>query len=197
MISNLVQVMEDHPDAGMVMPKIYHYYGDRSRIWCTGGKWRVFPPMVKMTDYQQADGPDKSQVREIPFAPNCVLLLRRRAVDKAGYFDTGYFFYNDDWDYCIRIRKAGYRIYFAPAAKMWHKVSVSTQNSDKPRKWWVYYGRSSVRFYLKHFNRASLLLFSTWFLIRETLKGNFQRLAPFLSGVSMELKVEGPERNLS
>jgi GT2 family glycosyltransferase len=191
MIANLVRVMEEHPEAGMVMPKIFHYFGDRTRLWCTGGKWRAVPPMVKMTGLNQPDSPRDSQVREISFAPSCVLLLRRAAVEKAGYFDTGYFFYHDDWDYCIRIRQAGYKIFFAPEAKMWHKVSLSTQNSDKPRQWWVYYGRSTVRFYVKNFNRWYLFWFSAWFLIRETLKGNFRRLAPFLSGLFFELALEG------
>ncbi len=183
----LVQALEAHPEAGMGMPKIYHYYGDRTRLWCTGARWRTFPPMVKMTGYGAPDSPRFAQGEEIEFAPSCVLMLRREAVEKVGFFDTGFYFYQDDWDYSLRYRKAGYSIRFVPEAKMWHKVSVSTQKSEKPAKWWVYFGRSAVRYYRKHASRMAFSLFAGWFLIREAIKGNFKRLLPFLQGVRQEM----------
>jgi GT2 family glycosyltransferase len=186
MIRHLVDSLEKHPFAGMAMPKIYHYYGDQKRLWCTGGRWRKFPPMVKMTGYNVLDGPPYNEEKEIPFAPSCVLLLRRDAVKQVGYFDTDYFFYHDDWDYCVRYRKSGFTIRFVPQAFMWHKVSISTQKSDKPAKWWIFYGRSTVRYYQKHATRAAMLSFALWFTLRETIKGNFQRVVPFLKGVKEE-----------
>jgi len=188
MVQSLVDTLEAHPTAGMIMPKIYHYYGDRTRLWCTGARWRTFPPMVKMTGYNQPDAPQYSYEREIQFAPSCVLMLRRSAVEQVGFFDTGYFFYQDDWDYCVRYRKAGFSIWFSPEAKMWHKVSVSTQKSDKPAKWWIYFGRSAVRYYRKHASMAALYIFAGWFLLREVVKGNSKRIQPFLIGMLGELK---------
>ncbi len=191
MIRCLVEGMETNPGVGMGMPKIYHYYGDRTRLWCTGARWRTFPPMVKMTGYGVSDSPKFARGKEIEFAPSCVLMLRRAAVEKVGYFDTGFYFYQDDWDYSLRYRKAGYAIRFVPEAKMWHKVSVSTQKSEKPAKWWVYFGRSAVRYYQKHSNRLAFGMFAGWFCFREALKGNFKRLRPFLQGVILEYSKKG------
>jgi GT2 family glycosyltransferase len=185
MLLALVDFLEQKPEAGMAMPKIY-LYNDRTRLWCVGAKWRKFPPMVKMMGFNSPDTQKFKVPMQIEFAPSCVLLLKREAILSAGYFDENYFFYQDDWDYCIRYRKAGFEIWFVPGAEMWHKVSVSTQKSEKPSIWWVYFGRSVVRFYKKHSSISALFLFSVWFMIREILKGNFSRIKPFMTGLKTE-----------
>jgi GT2 family glycosyltransferase len=188
MIGTLVRALECRPEAGVAMPKIYHYYGDRTRLWCAGARWRRFPPGVKMIGSGARDGPRFSTERDIDYAPSCCLLLRRAALEQVGFFDTGYFFYNDDWDFSARVREGGYRIRFVPAAKMWHKVSISTQKSDKPARWWHVMGQTTVRFYLRHATPWVCFQFTAWFVMRELIKLNFKRIPPFLAGVGHELR---------
>lgn len=188
-IRYLVADMERKPQAGIGMPKIYHYFGDRDRLWCTGARWRRFPPSVKMLGVNAHDTKKYSLPYELEYAPSCFLLIRGEVIDNIGYFDTDYFFYNDDWDYSARTRKSGYTIRFVPQAKIWHKVSISTQKSDKPAQWWHYYGRSTFRFYIMHKNLIQLAAFITWFVIREMLKGKFQRIPPFLNGIKTEQSI--------
>ena len=184
MIQNLVSEMNKDHQIGIGMPKIYHYYGDRNRLWCTGARWRKFIPTVKMTGVNAKDNENFTHPRDIEYAPSCCLLLRRELVESIGNFDTNYFFYNDDWDYSARARKSGFKIRFTPDAHMWHKVSVSTQKSDKPAIWWNYFGRSTVRFYQMHASQWQLEIYIAWFIVRESIKGNFHRIKPFLSGVN-------------
>lgn len=190
MLHCLVKALKSIPKAGIGLPKIYHYYGDQRRLWCTGAYWRKFPPTVKMMGVNAQDSRRFSRMREIEYAPSCCLLIKREVLETVGYFDTGYFFYNDDWDFSVRTRKAGYSIWFVPEAKMWHKVSMSTQKSDKPARWWYILGRSTVRYYLRHSTPWALFLFSTWFAIRECIKLKFRRVPPFLAGVGHEMAVE-------
>lgn len=182
-INEMVIESEKLSDAGILFPKIFHYPDDRTKIWTTGAKWRKFPPTVKMLGLGKEDGETFSEVKAIEFAPSCCLLLNPIAIKKAGLFDTSYFFYNDDWDYCLRVRNAGYKIYFIPTAKIWHKISLSTQNSDKPAYWWFQYGKSTRLFYNNHFNKLYLTIFSLWFLIRELIKLKPKRIIPFIKGV--------------
>jgi GT2 family glycosyltransferase len=190
MIRFLVRDLDDNPQAGIAMPKIYQYYGDRNRLWCIGARWRKFPPSVKMIGTNVKDEIRYTNPQELEFVPSCCLMLRREMVEHIGLFDTGYFFYNDDWDYSIRCRQAGYTIRFVPTAKMMHKVSVSTQKSHKPAQWWSYYGRSTVRFYHKYAKNWQLSTFIVWFVIREILKGEIGRIRPFMIGVLTEQKKE-------
>ena len=190
MVSYLVKALEESPRAGMAMPKIYHYYGDRTRLWCTGARWRHFPPSVKMVGVNAKDSPRFNHLREIDYAPSCCLLIKRAVLEEVGGFDTGYFFYNDDWDFSARVRKAGYRILYVPNAKIWHKVSASTQKSEKPARWWYIMGRSTVRFYFRYSTPRDLLFFSVWFIIRECIKLKPRRVLPFIAGLMSELAVE-------
>lgn len=183
MLAALVDMMEEHPEVGMIMPKIYHYYGDQSRLWCTGARWRRFPPSVKMMGSDARDSERWSRVRALDYAPSCTLMIRAQVLEEIGGFDEAFFFYNDDWDFSLRLRQAGYTILFHPGARLWHKVSVSTQRSEKPRRWWRILGSSTVRFYLKHSSRLALGIYTVWFVIRELIKLKPNRVLPFLQGV--------------
>lgn len=182
MISQLVLALEKDPLAGIAMPRIYHYYGDRTHLWCTGAHWRKFPPTVKMTNYNRPDWEMGSVPIPIDFAPSCVLLLRKQMIEEIGEFDTTYFFYFDDWDFSKRSTQAGYRILFVPEAKMWHKVSKSTQNSEKPAQWWHRMGFSAALYYSKYHSTYERFTFFLWFIIREVLKGKPNRSIGFLKG---------------
>jgi GT2 family glycosyltransferase len=109
MLTHLVSAAERFPDAGALMPKIYHYYGDRTRLWNAGARWRHFPPGVKLIGIDARDGPVWDQVREIAYAPSCVLLLSRRALEATGGFDVRYYFFQSDWDFSARLRESGFQ----------------------------------------------------------------------------------------
>jgi GT2 family glycosyltransferase len=189
MLQFLVEALEGIPKAGLGLPKIYHYYGDRKRLWCTGAYWRKFPPSIKMMGVNAKDSPRFSYMREVEYAPSCCLLIKREVLETVGYFDTEYFFYYDDWDFSLRVRKAGYSIWFVPMAKVWHKVSMSTQKSEKPDRWWYILGKSTARYYLRHLTPQALILFLIWFVIREGIKFKPRRILPFLAGVGHEIAI--------
>ncbi|MDP1547601.1 MAG: glycosyltransferase family 2 protein [Anaerolineales bacterium] len=187
MISQLVQAFVDHPKVGMTTPKIYHYYGDRQRIWCVGAKWRPFPPSVKTIGSDAPDGPKFQRYINLEYATSCCLMMSRESLEKVGLFDPGYYLYYDDWDLSTRYRTAGYEILFVPTAHLWHKVSVSTQKTAKKTKPWFFMGKSSARFYLKYKPPVILGLHTAWFALREAAKLRFYRIPPFLFGVASGL----------
>mgnify|MGYP000128082403 CR=1 FL=1 len=174
--------MDAAPDVGVVVPKIYHYYGSRTRLWCAGMTWRSFPPAITFIGGDQEDGPAFAQPRDLDYATSCVLLLKAEAIRQAGPFDPKYYFYFDDHDLCERFRRAGYRVRYAPDAQLWHKVSVSTQKSDKPAKWWYVMGQSTVRFFWRYKGLRVMALAAAWFTVRESLKLKFSRLPPYWAG---------------
>ncbi len=183
MYGALMRAAAAHPDCGMFMPKIHHYYGNRTRLWCVGGYWRRFPPDVKMMALDAADSPRYSHSGPLEFAPSCTLLIATRALAQIGGFDDGYFFYYDDWDFSARLRQAGLGIRYVHDAIVYHKVSVSTVKTERPARWWETNGRSSVRFYRKHHNAVGLATMTAWFAARETAKRKPMRVPPYLRGV--------------
>lgn len=190
LLHELSRAGEEDSRRGILMPKVY-YYGSDDKIWSAGARKRFFPPGVVFIGLNQEDGPPYDISREIEYAPSCGLLIRRRAIEEVGYFDAGYFMYYDDWDYCERMRRGGYRIYYVPSAKMWHKVSLSTQRGAKAARWWQVMGQSSVRFHLRHRRPGRLFLAANtaWVLLRETAKGNIGGALSYLEGVGQGLAI--------
>ncbi len=88
-------------------------------------------------------------ILERDFVPACGLLLTRDILQRTGGFDERFFMYYEDLDFCQRIREMGQKIGVLPAAKMWHKVSLSSGGSDSPNeRYWM--ARSSVLYFRKH-----------------------------------------------
>jgi len=181
-VSRLVEAGEKNPRAGILMPKIV-YYHNPDRLWSIGARRRRFPPTIVFIGLNKPDGPEYTKSRNLEFAPSCALLIRCELMRKIGLFDSNFFFYFDDYDYCYRARQAGYSIRYVPTATVRHKVSASTRHSDKPDKWWSVWGRSIAIYCHKH---ESLLVSVTqvaWITIREALHGNLRRIPSFLKGV--------------
>lgn len=74
------------------------------------------------------------------------LLARRAAIDAVGLFDEGFFLYEEDVDLCVRVRAAGWRIVFTPAAEVVHHLGSSMPAAGPG----IEYHRSHLRFYGKH-----------------------------------------------
>lgn len=89
----------------------------------------------------------------IRWAPGACLLLRRAACDPLGWFDPAFFFYNEDVDLGIRLRRAGWRIWYVPAATVIHHQGKST---DPVRARTVVHGyRGGMRLVAKHYPWAA------------------------------------------
>jgi N-acetylglucosaminyl-diphospho-decaprenol L-rhamnosyltransferase len=54
------------------------------------------------------------------------MLLTRSALEQVGRLDPTLFAYFEDFDFCVRARRAGFRVRFVPAAVSWHAFAAST-----------------------------------------------------------------------
>lgn len=185
-LSEMVNTAQNWPKSGIVMPKIY-YYDEPEIIWSTGGRTRWMPSNILLRDRQKQDGSNLQTEEIIEFAPSCCLLLDRELCQQV-LFDESYFFYYDDWDFCLEARNMGWQIVFSPDSHIWHKVSRSTQNSPKSLRWWKVLGQSCVRYHRKHHSLGLLAAYVTWVLLREMIKGNFKSLPTFLRGIQLGLQ---------
>lgn len=64
---------------------------------------------------------------EAEHIPGCNMAFRRTALERVGGFDPRFRVAGDDVDLCWRIRDAGGRLGFSPAALVWHRARRSTR----------------------------------------------------------------------
>lgn len=68
---------------------------------------------------------DHEQRAPVDWISGACLLIRREAWDGVGGFDPSYFMYLEDVDLCWRLREAGWKVGYEPAAEVVHTQGVS------------------------------------------------------------------------
>jgi len=171
----------DETDWDVSVPKIL-YYDHPEIVQTAGARWRSFPPSIIMIGFKAKDGPEFDTPRQLEYAIGCAFLARRAVLEKVGGFDTIFKNYSEDYDFFYRVNYAGFKIGFVPAARLYHKDALTTRKIPGRRRWFL--GRNTVLFYRKdnRFSTWQLWTFMIWFLLRETLKGNFSHLRDYLDG---------------
>jgi GT2 family glycosyltransferase len=191
-LERMIAARQRWPRAGVIMPKIF-YYDEPDIIWSAGGRQRFIPSVIVLRGRRMRDNSSFRHDAIIDYAPSACLLVCRE-VCEAVRFDEGYFFYFDDWDFCVEVRRRGWDIVFAADSHVWHKVSRSTQNSPKSLRWWRILGLSTVRYHKKHYGLGMLAAHVAWVVARETVKANLRSLPVFLRGVADGLRADNAER---
>lgn len=95
---------------------------------------------------------------EVDFVIGAALMVRREVIDKVGLMDENLFFYNDDLDWCIRIRKAGYKIYLLPQIEIVHYGGYSSKRAFK-RRLFVEGFRGGLYFCKKHYGPLAYTIY--------------------------------------
>jgi GT2 family glycosyltransferase len=58
------------------------------------------------------------EIKEVSFVTGCAMLVKNNVFKEIGLFDEGYFFYNEDVDFCLRTLRARFKIFHIPSAKV-------------------------------------------------------------------------------
>ncbi|MGE5125113.1 MAG: glycosyltransferase, partial [Betaproteobacteria bacterium] len=95
-----------------------------------------------------------ARAHEPDWVSGSCLMIRRACLEAVGGFDEGFFLYEEDADLCRRVRAAGWRVLFAPAAEVVHQLGRSME-SDRHRARFEY-DRSHLRYYRKHNGRLAV-----------------------------------------
>src|SRR3954468_5241098 len=132
LLRKLVAEAERRPDAGALCPLIY--YLDRpDRIWYAGARFDARRGHNgRHTGYGETDRGQYDRVRETGRGTGAAMLVRRAAIEQVGLLDGALYLQVEDVEWSLRMRRAGWRIFFVPSGKVWHRVSVTTGGEHSP-----------------------------------------------------------------
>jgi len=146
-ISSLVDTAELYKDAGFVTGKVYFY--DNPEILQTVGKKE--DPLLWNGGHignREKDEGQYEQVCERYFADDVFTLVKKSLYEKVGGYDTLFQFQCEEFDWQARAKEAGFKIYYTPFAKIWHKDSMTI---GKVSAFKAYYdARNPMLVILKH-----------------------------------------------
>ncbi len=93
---------------------------------------------------------------EIENVSAACLMLRKEAMDKVGLLDERFFMYLEDVDYCLRLRQAGWKLFYLPMVEIIHLSGRSS--GGRMRNYSVQSYLALFQFYRKHFSFATELV---------------------------------------
>ena len=190
-LERLRDFMEANPQAGLCTPRVLNQDGTlqyqcrrgEARPWEVFsyflGLSRLFPKDPRFTGYLLTHL-DNDQVNEVKAISGSCMMIRRQVIEQIGYMDELYFAYQEDADYCFSARKAGWRIYYIPDARVMH---YGGQGGSRKRPYFAIYQwhRSYSLYYRKNLARDYPLWFHPFYYFVMLIKLAVSLLVAFLS----------------
>ena len=150
MISELVRVAESDSRIGVVGCRNI-LMENPARLWGAYGELTYGPFLVRIAGEGAADGHAWQVTRDVDAVIGNGYLWRAAALERVGLLDEEFFGYHEDVEWCLRARRAGYRVVYAGTAAIVHKGASSSDRGfarSFPASYFL--GRNGVLFVRRH-----------------------------------------------
>ena len=119
-LNELIRVGEVDEEIGILSPVIYHYHNPN--MIQSGGREKLNLYMGKVTATKLAKKEAKQEVIiDTEIVSGAAMLIKRKTLKEIGLLPTEYFLGWEDWDYCIKVSRGGWKLVCVPKVKVWHK----------------------------------------------------------------------------
>lgn len=126
----LVDFAQSGADIGIVGPLVF-FYDHPQRVAFAGGLVEPSTGRGRSLDSWEGD----LIPQKMDWISGCTLLIKRQVIEQIGLLDERMFAYFEDVDWCARAREAGYQVWLAPQARVWHKIELGDRLQSP---WYVY-----------------------------------------------------------
>ena len=187
-LTELVKAAETDASIGFVSGKVYQY--DNPKVLQTVGKLTNSITLVgSHIGANEEDIGQYNDIKEYTFIDDVFLLVRKEVIEKVGGYDSNFFLYLEETDWCVRVRKAGFKIIYTPGAKIWHKGSMSSGGGMNPintywltRNKYLFMWRNATSQQWRNFMLRNNLINLPMSTINRIIKGQNKRFIALLKG---------------
>ena len=194
-LNELIEIGNKNKKIGLIGPKIY-FYENPNLIQSAGIKINWNRGETLLLGYGNKDRGQYNHITNVDAISGCAMLINKESLLKMNeYLDIAYFLYYEDSDFCVRIKKLGYDIIFAPQSIVWHKSSISSKKVSGTREYYSirnlflfmdkYSTKKQFYFFLLYF-----FCFKVWFtsLIIILYHHEPSAFVSFIKGISSGIK---------
>jgi GT2 family glycosyltransferase len=154
-IAGLVRFMNQSPRAGAAGPRLlrpdgtpqpYAFGGDPTPAYLLARAANRLLLHRYLHDWSTA------AVQPVAWVSGACMIVRRAAIDPIGLLDEQMFMYFEDNEWCLRLRRAGWQVFYDPQVAVVHLGGQSVRRNPAAQRAY----RQSLRyFYRKHYGRAA------------------------------------------
>lgn len=182
-LPSLLAYLDAHPDVGAVGPQLLNADGSvqssrrRFPTLATGvfeSTWLEGLAPGVLRRYYALDLSDEATA-DVDWLTGACILVPRAVYERVGGLDEAYFMYSEELDWCRRIKEAGWRVVYHPAARVVHHSGKSSEQAVTARH--INFQRAKLRYFRKFHGRAAagflrivLLANYVWQLFLESAK---------------------------
>jgi GT2 family glycosyltransferase len=118
-LGNLVRIAENNPDFGLISPIHLNGIGNGFDVRFS----TYISPSLNHPDYRFFSDLYTNRIKdfyEVNFINAAAWLITKKCIEKVGLFDSLFYHYGEDENYCQRVRFHKFKIVFCPFAKIYH-----------------------------------------------------------------------------
>lgn len=158
----MVELFEKNPSAGAASSKIIYYNSDNIIQYAGSTCLNPLTGRNKRIGYMERDMGQHDTLRETDLAHGCAMMVPRRVIDKVGMMPELFFLYYEEIDWCETIKRGGYKIFYVPKSKVFHKESMSVGKNSTLKTY--YMTRNRLLFMRRNSSGASKMMALLFFI---------------------------------
>ena len=162
-VHELFRFMENTREAAMVCGQLLNLDGTKQNSIANFPSFmsllnnetllRIFFPGTYPSKLRQYNGPV-----EVESCIGACMMVRKAAMDGVGLLDERFFFFFEETDWAGRMRRAGWKIFFLPSARIFHGQGQSVGHDVRSR---LLFYRSRYQYLKKWFPKVYPLMYAT------------------------------------
>jgi GT2 family glycosyltransferase len=170
----IVDLMESNENIGIAssklvyytMPDVLQFAGSKGINMYTGRGFAI--------GHKEKDKPEFNQSYRTQLAHGAAMMISRKVVEKIGLMAELFFLYYEETDFCERVKRAGFEIWYCGASKVLHKESMSV-GKESPMKTY-YLTRNRLIFTRRNTQGVQRIMAVLFFYFISFPKGIFKYL---------------------
>lgn len=172
-LRSAVEVAEKRPDTGIIGGKIY--YSGSKKIWSACGEINWLRGRGVHYGHNELDTGNYDEITEVDFVSGALMLINNEVIKDVGPLPEEFFFGAEEWDYSVKVRRAGYSLYYCPQFEVDHEVGASHDTFDLGFIYNTY--RNKLLFQRRNLSTVTWYLWALLFFIyyKTLLRFNLQK----------------------
>jgi GT2 family glycosyltransferase len=143
---------------GSLQPSVCRYPESPASIIIIGLQLDRVIPRRFLRNWLLGNSWEHDHRREVPVVSGAAMMCRRAMVNDVGAFDPTIHMYAEELEWCVRIRRKGWKIFFEPAAKFYHFRGKSSVQRWSDSERLIVQEKALIYFQNKSFSRLSNFL---------------------------------------
>lgn len=160
-LDRFVEDFAAFPQAALIGGQLF---GDDGKPQRSAGVAPTFLSELGLVRRKHANVSGHESVVEVETLVGACMAFRRSAGDTAGRLDEDFFFYFEETEWCVRLRRMGWQVLLDPHIHVRHLKGASTRNVRRDAQVEIF--RSRLCYYRKTMPPVAALTLSCWRIFR-------------------------------